>query len=130
MDALSEVLRVCRLRGAAVLNADFGAPWSVAIGATGVLARTFLPDAESPAIFHLVIAGECLIHAAGSAPVRLGPGDAALDIRGSALCLPSLSRAPEAAFSSVAKAAPSGGRVTNLHAGNPASQRVVVGSSD
>ena len=31
MDALSEVLRVSRLRGAAVLNADLGAPWRIAV---------------------------------------------------------------------------------------------------
>src|SRR5258706_8464942 len=118
MDALSEVLRVCRLGGGAVLNADFGAPWSVAIGATGVLARTFLPDAESPAIFHLVIAGECLIHAAGSAPVRLGPGDAALVIRGSAHRLANSSHAPEAAFPPLPKAPPPGGAIPIRHRGN------------
>ena len=125
MDALSEVLRVCRLRGAAVLNADFGAPWSVAVGATGSLARTFLPEAESPAIFHLVIAGECLIHAAGGAPVRLGPGEAALVIRGSAHRLASSLDAPEAAFTSLVRAPLAGELIPIRHGGNGARTRLV-----
>lgn len=127
MDALSEVLRVCRLRGAAVLNADFGAPWSVAAGSTTALARTFLPDADSPALFHLVLSGECLVQAAGLEPTRIAAGEALLVVRGTAHRLGSAADAPEAALSSLAKPPLAGELVAIHHGGQGARTRLVTG---
>ena len=125
MDALSEVLRVCRLRGAAVLNADFGDPWSVAVATTASVTRTFLPEAESPAIFHLVLAGECLVQYAGEAPTRLAAGDAALVVDGSGHRLGSSLDAPEAALASLVKAPLAGELIPIRHGGNGARTRLV-----
>lgn len=126
MDALSEVLRVCGLRGAAVLNADFGAPWSVAAGPSASLARTFLPEAESPAIFHLVVAGECLVQAAGVEPMRLRAGDAVLFIRGAPHRLASAPDAPEAALASLARTPIAGELVPVRHGGSGARTQFVT----
>jgi len=84
MDALSEVLRAVRLTGATILNADFGAPWGVAAGSSNALARGFLPEADTPAVFHLVTTGECWLQAEGVEPIRLRAGEVALLAHGEA----------------------------------------------
>ena len=125
MDALSEVLRVCRLRAAPVLNADLGAPWSLAAGSTSALARSFLPDADSPALFHLVLSGPCVIQAAGTAPQPLAPGYAALVLRGTAHRLGGAASAAEAAISTLARAPIAGELVPVRHGGNGERTRIV-----
>jgi AraC-like DNA-binding protein len=125
MDALSEVLRVCRLRGATILNADFGAPWSVAAGSTAGLARTFLPDAEAPALFHLVLAGECLVQTPGIETQRLAMGEALLVLRGTAHRLGSAPDGPEAALTSLARLPIAGELVPVRHGGSGARTRIV-----
>ena len=84
MDALSEVLRAVRLSGAAILNADFGAPWSVSVGSTAALAKGFLAEADTPAVFHLVLAGACSLQTESADPIRLRAGDLALLAHGAA----------------------------------------------
>jgi AraC-like DNA-binding protein len=126
MDALSEVLRVCGLRGATVLNADLGAPWRIAVGPTPALIRSFLPEAESPALFHLVLAGECLIQMPGAEPLRLRAGDAALLIHGAVHRVLSDADAPEATLSSLVRAPIAGELIPVRHGGNGARARVVT----
>lgn len=84
MDALSEVLRVVRLTGAAVLNADFGAPWAVTANSPAALAKGFLTDFDTPAVFHLVTGGECWLQAGETPPMRLKAGEVALLAHGDA----------------------------------------------
>jgi AraC-like DNA-binding protein len=125
MDALSEVLRVCRLRAAPVLNGDFGAPWGLAAGSTATLARAFLADAEAPALFHLVLSGECLVQTPGLEAQRLGPGEALLVLRGTPHRLGSAGDGPEAALSSLARAPIAGELVPVRHGGSGARARIV-----
>ena len=125
MDALSEVLRVCRLRAAPVLNADLGAPWSIAAGSTGTLARSFLPEAESPAVFHIVLSGPCVIQATGSIPRPLAPGEAALVLRGTAHRLGGAANAPEAALTSLARPPIAGELMPVRHGGSGERTRIV-----
>src|SRR5206468_3405814 len=117
MDALSEVLRVCRLRGAVVLNADLAAPWRIAVGATPTLVRAFLPDAESPAIFHLVLAGECLLQMPGGEPSSLRAGDAVLFIQGAVHRLLGEGDAPEVTLASIVKPPIAGELIPVRHGG-------------
>ena len=126
MDALSEVLRVCRLRGATVLNADLGTPWRIAVGPTPTLIRSFLPEAETPALFHLVLAGECFIQMPGGDPFRLRAGDAALLIQGAVHRLLSDADAPEATLSSLVKPPIAGELIPIRHGGSGARTRVVT----
>lgn len=125
MDALSEVLRVCRLRGAAVLHADFSAPWRVAVGVNAPIARAFLPDAESPAILHLVLAGECQLQLGAGEPLRLRAGEAALLVQGAAHRLASDPEAREVTFASLVKAPIAGELMPIRHGGGGAPTRIV-----
>ena len=126
MDALSEVLKVCRLRGAAVSNADFGAPWRVAVGATAPLIKAFLPDAESPAILHLVLTGECLVEIAGNDAVRLRAGEAVLLVRGTPHRIFSELDAPEVTLTTLARPPLAGELVPVRHGGSGARTRVAT----
>ena len=125
MDALSEVLRVCRLRGATVLNADLGAPWRIAVGATTSVAKSFLPEAESPAVFHLVVSGECLVQAFGGEPLRLREGEAVLLVKGGQHRLASSAEAPDVTFTSLVKAPIAGELIPIRHGGGGARTRLV-----
>jgi AraC family transcriptional regulator, alkane utilization regulator len=126
MDALSEVLKVCRLRGAVVSNADFGAPWRLAVSATAPLVKAFLPDAESPAVLHLILAGECLVEAFGSDPLRLRAGEAILLVKGTPHRLASDMDAPEATFAGLVKPPLAGELVPVRHGGSGARTRIVT----
>ncbi|QJR11907.1 RCS-specific HTH-type transcriptional activator RclR [Usitatibacter rugosus] len=78
MDALSEVLRAVRLAGAVILNADLGAPWGLTVTETTPLARGFLHDADKPAIFHVMLRGECWMQVDEDEPIRVTEGEALL----------------------------------------------------
>ena len=59
MDAVSDVLRLVRLRGAVYLNGEFSAPWST-IGRTDpALCAAFLPQSERVISYHLITEGTC-----------------------------------------------------------------------
>src|SRR5688572_17975139 len=125
MDALSEVLRVCRLRGATVMNADLGAPWRVAVGATTSVAKAFLPEAESPAVFHVVLSGECLVQAFGAEPLRLREGEAVLLVKGGQHRLASSAEAPDVTFTSLVRP-PIAGELTPIrHGGSGTRTRLI-----
>ena len=59
MDALSDVLRVVQLTGAAFLDAKFSAPWCAIVPADSALCSAYLPPAECIVSFHLVTEGRC-----------------------------------------------------------------------
>jgi len=126
VDALSEILRVCRLRGAAVLNADLGAPWRIAVGPTPTLLRSFLPDAESPAIFHLVLSGECALQLPGGEPLALRTGDAVLLVHGTVHRLLADSDAQEVTLTSLVKSPIAGELIPIRHGGSGLRTRVVT----
>jgi AraC-like DNA-binding protein len=126
MDALSEVLRVCRLRGAAVLNADLGSPWRIAVSPTASMIRGFLPDAESPAVLHLVLSGSGFLQMPGDEPVALAAGDALLFIRGAAHRLLADPQATEVTLASLVKPPIAGELIPIRHGGSGARTRIVT----
>ena len=75
MDALSEVLRMIRLRGALFLNGFFHEPWCVQVPPGADAARVLCPDASHLAILHMVLEGSCWVRLAGEAPLRMQAGD-------------------------------------------------------
>jgi AraC-like DNA-binding protein len=108
-----------------VLNADFGAPWRAGVSASPSVAKAFLPEAESPAILHLVLVGECLLQLAGSDPLRLRAGDAALLVHGTPHRIASDLEAAETAFASLVKAPIAGELAPIRHGGSGARTRIV-----
>ncbi len=75
MDALSDVLRMIRLRGALFLNGEFRAPWCVDAPTGADLAQVLLPGAKHLAICHLVLEGQCWVKLSHGDPVHLEVGD-------------------------------------------------------
>jgi len=76
MDALSELLKVVRLRRASFFYVDFTAPWCVATPGAEVLdAELLQPRTEQLVIYHMLTQGECTVTLQGMAPFRMKAGD-------------------------------------------------------
>jgi AraC-like DNA-binding protein len=75
VDALSEVLRLIRLRGALFLHGSFHAPWCVQVPPGADAARVLCPGARQLAILHMVLEGHCWVRLAGEDPFRMHAGD-------------------------------------------------------
>ncbi|QJR15840.1 AraC family transcriptional regulator [Usitatibacter palustris] len=127
MDALSEVLRAVRLTGAAILNADCGAPWGMAVVSTTPLARGHIPDADNPAVFHLVVSGECWLMVGDAAPLRLRAGDVAVLAQGDAHRIGDKPESETVALASLIRAPIAGELVPMVHGGSGARTHVITG---
>ncbi len=127
MDALSEVLRAVRLTGAAVLNADLGAPWAVAIQSSTALSRGFIHEAQDPGIFHAVLGGVCWLRLGDDEPIRIVAGEGVLLPFGDAHWLGSQAGLAPVAFSSLVKVPIAGELAPVVHGGDGARTRLVTG---
>ena len=74
-DVLSDVLRVFRVTGAALLRGDFTAPWAWTAPPTSAVASMLHPPGTRLVIFHIIVEGSCWIETEGSGPVVLQAGD-------------------------------------------------------
>jgi AraC-like DNA-binding protein len=127
MDALSEVLRAVRLTGAAILNADLGAPWAVSTQSSTALARGFINDAQEPAIFHAIVEGVCWIQLSGDEPLRVVAGEGVLLPYGDAHWLGSETGLAPVPLASLVKAHIGGELAPVVHGGGGARTRLVTG---
>jgi AraC-like DNA-binding protein len=75
MDALSELLKVVRLRGAMYFNAEFSAPWAVRSPPSKETAPLLAPAADKVIIYHLVTAGRAYAKLADQPAIPLAAGD-------------------------------------------------------
>lgn len=71
MDVLSDVLRVVRLTSAVFFTARFSSPWSIESPPPGQLARSLRLRAESIALFHVLVEGQCWVSMEGHAPLKM-----------------------------------------------------------
>lgn len=83
-DALSEVLRAVRLRGAIFFHVQGMAPWAAETPPSREIVDKVLPGAEHMLEFHAVIGGSCWAAIVGQPPVRLDEGDLILFPQGDA----------------------------------------------
>ena len=74
MDALSELLRVIRLSGAAFIDAELSAPWAVETPPPSAIAARLAPGAKRIIPYHLVANGACYVQLKGQYPVELPAG--------------------------------------------------------
>jgi AraC-like DNA-binding protein len=77
-DALSDVLRAVRLRGAVFYYIDGSSPWVVAAPPARDIIPAIMPGAEHMIEFHGVVEGSCWGAIAGEAPLRLDAHDVIL----------------------------------------------------
>jgi AraC-like DNA-binding protein len=82
MDVLSDVLRVVRLTSAVFFTARFSSPWSVESPPPDELARSLRLRAESIAMFHVLVEGECWVSFGDHAPVKMEASDVLIFPRG------------------------------------------------
>ena len=84
MDALSEVLKIVKLRGALFFNAEFSAPWCVASSQSSRLAPLLCPGAGHVIIYHYLTDGGAYAEVPGGSRRDLGPGDVVIFPHGDA----------------------------------------------
>jgi AraC family transcriptional regulator, alkane utilization regulator len=75
MDVLSDVLRVVRLTSAVFFTARLSSPWSIASPPSDHLVRILRLRAESIALFHVLVEGQCWISMDGHAPLKMEARD-------------------------------------------------------
>jgi AraC family transcriptional regulator, alkane utilization regulator len=89
MDVLSDVLRVVRLTSAVFFTARFSSPWSIESPPPDQLARSLRLRAESIALFHVLVEGQCWITLKGHVPLQLKAHDVIIFPHGDAHVLSS-----------------------------------------
>jgi AraC-like DNA-binding protein len=75
VDALSELLRAIRLSGAAFIDAELTAPWSVQTPARKEIASRLAAGSGRIIPYHLISQGECWVELRGEEPLRLASGE-------------------------------------------------------
>jgi AraC-like DNA-binding protein len=75
MDVLSDVLRVVRLTSAVFFTARLSSPWSIESPPSDQLARSLSLRAESIALFHVLVEGQCRISIEGHASLKMEASD-------------------------------------------------------
>jgi AraC-like DNA-binding protein len=98
MDALSEVLKIIRLRGALFFNAEFSAPWCVASSQSSQLAPLLCPGAGHVIIYHYLTDGRAFARLSGGSRHDLRPGDVVVFPHGDAHSLGSGAGKPVASL--------------------------------
>jgi AraC-like DNA-binding protein len=84
MDALSEVLKIVKLRGALFFNAQFTAPWCVASSQSSKIAPLLCPGADHVIIYHYLSGGRGYAQLPDGSRRELGPGDVVIFPHGDA----------------------------------------------
>jgi hypothetical protein len=75
MDALSDVLRVVRLRGGVFLHAEFTAPWCMFSQIAPEDCGSLLEGAEHLVLYHYVVEGHLTAQIPNSKPVEIEAGE-------------------------------------------------------
>jgi len=103
MDALSEVLKVVKLRGALFFNAEFSAPWCVASSESSQIAPLLCPGADHVIIYHYLTDGRAYAQLRDGNRRDLGPGDVVIFPHGDAHVLGNGAGRPVDSFKIFAK---------------------------
>ncbi len=127
MDVLSDVLRVVRLTSAVFFTARFSSPWSIASPPSDQLARSLRLRAESIALFHVLVEGECWVSMDGGASLRMEAGDVIIFPNGDAHVMTSHVGARPLPIGSLLPPQPSEEIPQLDHGGGGATSRFVCG---
>jgi AraC-like DNA-binding protein len=127
MDALSDILRVVRLKGGVFLHAEFTAPWCIFSQFAGEDFGQLLEDAKHLVLYHYVVEGHLRAQIPNQEPVEIEAGEVLilphndLHLLGSHL---DLSPVPA---KQVVRVPPDGGLAVIRHGGGGEKARVVCG---
>jgi AraC-like DNA-binding protein len=127
MDALSDVLRVVRLKGGVFLHAEFTAPWCIFSRIGQEDCGALLQGAEHMVIYHYVVEGRLAAQIPDGKPVEIGPGEVVIFPHNHEHLLGSQLDLPPVPAREVVRVPPEGGLRVIRHGGGGKATRVVCG---
>jgi AraC-like DNA-binding protein len=127
MDALSDVLRVVRLKGGVFLHAEFTAPWCVFSHVTAEERGDLLGDSEHVVLYHYVVEGRLRAQVPGRAPVDIEAGEVLILPHNDKHLLGSDLAMPPVPSNKVVHPSPDGGLLVIRHGGGGEPTRIVCG---
>jgi AraC-like DNA-binding protein len=127
MDALSDVLRVVRLKGGVFLHAEFSAPWCILSQVAPEDCGAAVEGAEHLVLYHYVVEGRLSARPLGGTPVEIGAGEVVIFAHNHEHLLGSDLNLPPVPSRQVVRASPGGGLWVIRHGGGGERTRVVCG---
>jgi AraC-like DNA-binding protein len=127
MDALSDVLRVVRLKGGVFLHAEFSAPWCILSQVAPEDCGSAIQGAEHLVLYHYVVEGHLIAQIPNGRSVEVGPGEVVIFPHNHEHLLGSDMGLPPVPSRQVVKASPGGGLWVIRHGGGGERTRIVCG---
>jgi AraC-like DNA-binding protein len=127
MDALSDVLRIVRLKGGVFLHADFTAPWCLNSQVTPKDLGPLLQGSEHLVIYHYVAEGRLSAKVPGQQPVEIEAGEVVILPRNDPHLLGSHLNLRPVPTHEVVHISPDGGLWSIDHGGGGERTRIVCG---
>lgn len=127
MDALSDILRVVRLKGGVFLHAEFTAPWCIASEVTAQDLGRLLEGSEHLVLYHYVVEGRLSAQMPNGKPLEVGAGEAVIFPHNHAHLLGSRLDLPPVKAGHLVRVPPDGGPWVIRHGGGGETTRVVCG---
>ena len=127
MDALSDVLRVVRLKGGVFLHAEFTAPWCILSQVAPEDCGGLLDGAEHLVLYHYVVEGRLSARPLNGEPVEIGAGEVVIFPHNHEHLLGSDVGLPPVPSRQVVQASPGGGLWVIRHGGGGERTRIVCG---
>lgn len=127
MDALSDVLRITRLKGGVFLHAELSDPWSLSVEIKPESCAPFLGETADVIPYHYVLEGKLRVQIPGKPVCELKPGELGLFPRNDSHVLGGDLNLPPTPSTLVVKAPVNGSLATIRHGGDGARTRIVCG---
>ena len=127
MDALSDVLRVVRLKGGVFLHAEFTAPWCIFSQISPEDCGSLLQGAEHLVLYHYVVEGRLRAQIPDAQPVEIEAGEVVMFPHNHGHLLGSDLGLPPVPAHHVVRAPPEGGLWVIRHGGGGEQTRIVCG---
>jgi len=127
MDALSDVLRVIRLKGGVFLHAEFTEPWCILSQVTPEDCGSLLRGSEQLVLYHFVVEGRLAAQISDEKPIEISAGEVVIFAQNHAHLLGSCLELPPVPANQLIRASPEGGLSVIRHGGGGDGTRVVCG---
>jgi AraC-like DNA-binding protein len=127
MDALSDVLRVVRLKGGVFLHAEFTAPWCISSQIAREDCGSLLEAAEHLVLYHYVAEGRLTAQIPNGKPVEIGADEVVIFPHNHGHMLGSDVALPPVPARQIVRAPPEGGLWVIRHGGGGERTRIVCG---
>lgn len=127
MDALSDVLRVIRLKGGVFLHAEFTEPWCMFSRVSPEDCGSMMQGADHLVLYHYVIDGRLAVQIPGGQPVEIEAGEVVIFPHNDDHLMGSHLDLPPVPAKEVVRGSPGGGLWLIQHGGGGAKTRVVCG---